>query len=164
MIKASLSSEAFFMEKIQKFKTLIKQVESIINDESNLIANLANTCSLIKETFNHFWIGFYLVDNEKNNLVLGPFQGPVACTRIPFGKGVCGSAWKEATSFVVDNVHEFPGHIACSSLSESEIVIPLFKDDKVVAVLDIDSDKLATFDKVDKEYFEKLTAIVSKSF
>lgn len=152
------------MDKIQKFQTLLKQIESILDGESNLMANLANTCALIKETFKYFWIGFYLVDKEKNNLVLGPFQGPVACTRIPFGKGVCGSAWKEAKSFVVENVHDFPGHIACSGLSESEIVIPLFKDDKVVAVLDIDSDKLASFDEVDKEYFEKLTAIVSKCF
>jgi L-methionine (R)-S-oxide reductase len=152
------------MEKKQKFETLIKQVESILEGEANLYANLANTCALIKDTFNHFWIGFYLVDKEKNNLVLGPFQGPVACTRIPYGKGVCGKAWSEKKTLIVDNVHEFPGHIACSSLSKSEIVIPMIKENKVVAVLDIDSDKLATFDEVDKEYFEKLSSIVSKIF
>lgn len=150
------------MEKIQKFELLNKQVESILDGETNLVANLANTCALIKETFNHFWIGFYLVDKKANNLVLGPFQGPMACTRIPFGKGVCGSSWSEKKTFVVDDVHQFPGHIACSSQSNSEIVIPIFKDEEVFAVLDIDSDKLATFDEVDKEYFEKLAAIVSK--
>ena len=151
------------MQKIEKFETLLKQVESIISGEENIYANLANTCALIKDTFDHFWIGFYLVDEQKNQLVLGPFQGPVACTRIPFGHGVCGSAWKEKKTFVVDDVHQFPGHIACSSLSNSEIVIPLFKNENVFAVLDIDSDKVATFDEVDKEYFEKLTSIVSKS-
>jgi L-methionine (R)-S-oxide reductase len=152
------------LDKNLKFQTLLKQVDSILEGESNLYANLANTCALIKETFNHFWIGFYLVDDKENNLVLGPFQGPVACTRIPFGKGVCGTSWSKKKTLVVKNVHEFPGHIACSSLSESEIVIPLLKDGEVVAVLDIDSDKLATFDEVDKEYFEKLTAIISKKF
>lgn len=151
------------MSKNEILNQLVKKCESIISGESNLVANLANISALIKEDLKHLWVGFYLVDKEKNQLVLGPFQGPVACTRIPYDKGVCGKAWSEGKTQVVKNVHEFPGHIACSTLSNSEIVIPVFKDQKVFAVLDIDSANLATFDEVDREYFEKLAAIVSKS-
>lgn len=152
------------MNKEEIFKSLIKKCESIIEGESNLVANLANICALIKEDFNHLWIGFYLVDKNNNQLVLGPFQGPVACTRIAFDKGVCGNSWSQKKTLVVEDVHAYPGHIACSTLSESEIVIPIIKNNEVLGVLDIDSDKLATFDDVDKLYFEKLTSIVSKIF
>jgi len=152
------------MDKNEILNSLVKKCESIIEGEDNLIANLANICALIKEDTAHFWIGFYLVDEVKNELVLGPFQGPVACTRIGFGAGVCGSAWSEKKTLIVDDVHSFPGHIACSSFSESEIVIPILKENKVVAVLDIDSDKLASFDETDQLYFEKLTSIVSNLF
>lgn len=151
------------MSKNETLNQLVKKCESIIDGETNLIANLANISALIKEDFHHLWVGFYLVDKEKNQLVLGPFQGPVACTRIPYDEGVCGKAWSERKTQVVDNVHEFPGHIACSSLSNSEIVVPIFKGDEVFALLDIDSVNLSTFDDVDQEYFEKLAAIVSKT-
>lgn len=143
-------------DKEQRYISLSPQVTSLIEGESDLIANLANITAALKEAFGFFWVGFYLV--KDNQLVLGPFQGPVACTRIGYGKGVCGTAWQNREAIVVDNVNEFPGHIACSSLSQSEIVIPVMINDQVLAVLDIDSDKLNHFDEIDKKY---LTEIVS---
>ena len=122
---------------------------------------MSNIAAIIHDTFKFWWTGFYrVIDNE---LVLGPFQGPSACTRIGYGKGVCGTAWKEGKTIVVEDVHEFPGHIACSSASKSEIVIPIFKDNQVIAVLDIDSENLATFDNIDKEWLEKIINRVQPS-
>lgn len=146
------------MSKKEKYQLLYKQIETLLNKEKDEIANMANVASLIHETFNFWWTGFYRVIN--NELVLGPFQGPVACTRIAYGKGVCGTSWKEEKTIVVEDVHKFPGHIACSSASQSEIVVPIFKENKVIAVLDIDSEHLATFDEVDKEWLEKITILL----
>ena len=147
-----------FMNKTEKYQLLYEQIEAFLNKEDDTIANMANVAALIHETFNFWWTGFYrVIDNE---LVLGPFQGPIACTRIAFGRGVCGTAWKEAQTIVVKNVHEFPGHIACSRASQSEIVVPIFKENKVIAVLDIDSEKLATFDKTDKEWLEMIVKLL----
>ena len=149
------------MEKIEKYKLLYEQVKALIQTEKDEIANMSNIAAIIHDTFKFWWTGFYRVIN--NELVLGPFQGPVACTRIAYGKGVCGTAWKEGRTIVVDDVHEFPGHIACSSASKSEIVVPIFKDNQVVAVLDIDSEKFATFDNIDKEWLEKIIDLVQPS-
>ena len=140
--------------KQEKYKELLPQIKSLIESEPDLIANLANVCAALKQTFDFFWVGFYLVKDDE--LVLAPFQGPIACTRIKKGRGVCGTAWETAKTIIVDNVDEFPGHIACSSLSKSEIVVPLFFEGKVVGVLDIDSDQLNSFDKIDAEYLEEL--------
>lgn len=142
------------MEKIEKYKLLYNQIKSLIQNENDTIANMSNVAAIIHETFKFWWTGFYRVIN--NELVLGPFQGPVACTRIAYGKGVCGTSWKEAKTIVVEDVHQFPGHIACSSASKSEIVVPIFKDNQVVGVLDIDSEDLATFDNIDKEWLERI--------
>ena len=142
------------MEKIEKYKLLYNQIKSLIQNENDTIANMSNVVAIIHETFKFWWTGFYRVVN--NELVLGPFQGPVACTRIAYGKGVCGTSWKEAKTIVVEDVHQFPGHIACSSASKSEIVVPIFKDNQVVGVLDIDSENLATFDNIDKEWLERI--------
>ena len=145
------------MSKTDKYQLLYEQVKALLNKEKDEIANMANIASLIHETFSFWWTGFYrVIDNE---LVLGPFQGPVACTRIAYNKGVCGTSWKEEQTIVVEDVHEFPGHIACSSASQSEIVVPIFKENQVVAVLDIDSEKLATFDNIDKEWLEKIVGL-----
>ena len=141
-----------------RYQELYKQVEGIVSGESDQIANLANTAALIHEAFGFWWTGFYLVKGEQ--LVLGPFQGPVACTRIPYGKGVCGSTWQRKETIVVPDVHQFPGHIACSSLSQSEIVVPMFDGDSVYAVLDIDSKELATFDETDKVWLEKIVTLL----
>lgn len=149
------------MEKIEKYKLLYEQVKAFIEKENDSIANMSNIAAIIHETFKFWWTGFYRVIN--NELVLGPFQGPVACTRIGYGKGVCGTAWKEGKTIVVEDVHEFPGHIACSSASKSEIVIPIFKDNQVIAVLDIDSENLATFDNSDKEWLERIIDLVQPS-
>ena len=149
------------MEKIEKYKLLYEQVKALIQTEKDEIANMSNIAAIIHETFKFWWTGFYRVIN--NELVLGPFQGPIACTRIGYGKGVCGTAWKEGKTIVVEDVHEFPGHIACSSASKSEIVVPIFKDNQVVAVLDIDSEKFATFDNIDKEWLEKIIDLVQPS-
>jgi GAF domain-containing protein len=142
------------------YKQLIPQIKSLISGETDLTANLANIAAALKEAFNFFWVGFYIVKHDvvtgKDTLVLGPFQGPVACTRISFGKGVCGTSWKEKKSLIVPDVDLFPGHIACSSLSKSEIVIPLISNEKVVAVLDIDSDKVNSFDQEDADYLETI--------
>lgn len=140
--------------KQEKYEELLPQVLSVVEDEPDLIANMANVAAMIHETFGFWWTGFYRVEGEE--LVLGPFQGPLACTRIRKGKGVCGTAWAEARTQVVPDVDLFPGHIACSSLSRSEIVVPLFKEGTVIAVLDIDSASLATFDEVDAHYLEQI--------
>jgi len=136
------------------YENLLPQIKSLVEGETDLIANMANVSACLKDTFNFWWVGFYRVEGEE--LVLGPFQGPLACTRIRKGKGVCGTAWQEAKTMIVPDVDAFPGHIACSSLSRSEIVVPIVKDGKVTAVLDIDSEKLATFDQTDQKYLEQL--------
>jgi GAF domain-containing protein len=138
-----------------KYKELIPQIQALLSGENNQIANLSNASSALKMAFDFFWVGFYLVDSE-NELVLGPFQGPIACTRIRKGKGVCGTSWAEEKTILVPNVEEFPGHIACSSASKSEIVVPLIKNNKVVAVLDVDSDQLNEFDQTDEKYLTQL--------
>lgn len=142
--------------KSEQYEELITQLKYLIGNETNNIANLANVAAGLKEFFNFFWVGFYLVD--QNELVLGPFQGPVACTRIALGKGVCGAAWKNNQTILVPNVDEFPGHIACSSLSKSEIVVPIRKGNAVIGVLDVDSSELNDFDEIDKKYLEELCA------
>lgn len=144
--------------KEERYKSLIPQIDSLIKDEPDLIANLSNITAALKQTFNFFWVGFYIVKGDE--LVLGPFQGPIACTRISFGKGVCGSCWKEEKVKLVPNVEEFPGHIACNSASKSEIVLPAFKNNKVVLVLDVDSDKLNDFDLIDQSYLLKIIQLV----
>ena len=136
--------------KEQQYQTLLPQIKGLLTGETNAVANMANICAALKEQFNFFWVGFYLVAN--NELVLGPFQGPVACTRIAYNRGVCGSAWAQQETLIVPNVEEFPGHIACSSLSKSEIVIPIIKDGKCIGVLDVDSQELDSFDLIDKKY------------
>ena len=146
--------------KEEKYTSMLPQLKALLEGESDETANLANLAAVLKYTFNFFWVGFYLVKN--NELVLGPFQGPVACTRIGLGKGVCGTSWKDAQTIIVDDVDKFPGHIACSSASKSEIVVPIFnKDKKVVGVLDVDDDKYAMFDLTDKKYLEELAALVT---
>ena len=146
------------MTKTEKYQELYKQLQSMLSGEDDQIANMANMSALIHETFGFWWTGFYIVKDEQ--LVLGPFQGPIACTRIPYGKGVCGTAWQRQETIVVPDVEEFPGHIACSSLSRSEIVVPIFRDTSVYAVLDIDSKELATFDDIDKEWLEKTVKLL----
>jgi L-methionine (R)-S-oxide reductase len=136
---------------------ILPQLKALVQGEEDLIANLANTCALLKEAFNWWWVGFYLVKNQ--SLVLGPFQGPIACTRIAFGKGVCGSSWQQQKTIIVPNVHDFPGHIACSSASLSEIVVPIFgSNQEVIGVLDVDSEHLNYFDEVDAKYLAQITA------
>lgn len=146
--------------KAEVYASLLPQIQALCTGENNLVANLANISASLKETFDFFWVGFYLVESAEE-LVLGPFQGPIACTRIPFGKGVCGTAWKEKKTLIVPNVEEFPGHIACSSLSKSEIVVPLIKNDQVVGVLDIDSDQLDSFNEIDEAALTKLCQWIS---
>ena len=146
------------MTKADKYKELYKQLDSLLKGENDQIANMANMAALIHETFGFWWTGFYIVKGEQ--LVLGPFQGPIACTRIPYGKGVCGTSWQRQETIVVPDVEEFPGHIACSSLSRSEIVVPIFSNGSVYAVLDIDSKELATFDDLDKEWLEKIVELL----
>ncbi|WP_370088973.1 GAF domain-containing protein [Ekhidna sp.] len=141
--------------KEEKYQSLIPQIKGLIYEEQNLVANLANISAALKEAMGFFWVGFYLVDSE-DELVLGPFQGPVACTRIKKGKGVCGSSWQRDKVLIVPNVDEFPGHIACASASKSEIVLPLKKHGKIIGVLDVDSDKLSDFDEVDQLYLQKI--------
>lgn len=150
--------------KADRYKTIIKILDSLYMEESNLVANLSNTAAVIKEYLGFFWVGFYLVDKDSNQLIVGPYQGPLACGRIDYGKGVCGSSWKEAKTLVVKDVHEFPGHISCSPLSQSEIVVPIIKDGKVMAVLDIDDDKKGTFDNEDKKYLERICEEMAKLF
>lgn len=141
------------------YQSLLPQIEALVLGENDTIANMANICAALKFGFNFFWIGFYIVKNDV--LVLGPFQGPIACTRIVKGKGVCGTAWNNKETIIVDDVDLFPGHIACSSLSKSEIVIPLFNaENTVTAVFDVDSESYATFDKTDAFYLKKITELV----
>ena len=144
--------------KEEKYQSLLLQIRELIKNERDLIANLANTVAALKRAFGFFWVGFYLV--KESELVLGPFQGPVACTRIPLGKGVCGTAWKERRTIIVHDVEQFPGHIACSSESKSEIVVPLFNKGEIIGVLDIDSDCLNTFDETDAKYLEKIVGLM----
>lgn len=138
----------------EKYEVLLPQIEALVNGETDLVANLANVSSALKMTFNFFWVGFYWVKDDE--LVLGPFQGSLACTRIAKGKGVCGTAWETGKSQLVKDVDAFPGHIACSSMSKSEVVIPVFRQGEVIGVLDVDSDLLADFDEIDVQYLEKL--------
>lgn len=140
------------------YENLLPQIKSLVEVETDEVANMANISACLKDTFNFWWVGFYRVIGEE--LVLGPFQGPLACTRIRKGKGACGKAWQDATTVIVPDVDAFPGHIACSSLSRSEIVVPIIKKGEVTAVLDIDSEKLNTFDEVDKRYLESLVSFL----
>ena len=146
-------------EKEEKYKELITQIEALVAGETDEIANMANVAAVLHESFGFWWTGFYRVANEE--LVLGPFQGPIACTRIPFGKGVCGTAWAKAETVIVPDVHKFAGHIACSSASNSEIVVPVWRNDSIVSVLDIDSRELNTFDEIDRQYLEQIAEILS---
>jgi len=153
--------------KAERYKTLIPQIEALTSGEPDLIANLSNIAAALRQTMNFFWVGFYLVkDNAapagSQELVLGPFQGPIACTRIAFGRGVCGACWKEKKVMRVPNVDEFPGHIACSSDSKSEIVLPAFKDSEVALVLDVDSDQLNDFDEIDQQYLQQIMNIIER--
>jgi len=149
------------------YKSIVPQIKSLIEGEIDLYANMANVSAALYEAFKHHWIGFYIVKNDIDrqpaSLVLGPFQGPVACTRIGFGKGVCGTAWRDKRVVIVPDVDQFPGHIACSSLSKSEIVLPLFKGDDVFAVLDIDSAYKDTFDNVDARFLNEICEAISNS-
>jgi len=144
--------------KREQYEELIPQIKALITGETDLIANLANVSAALKEQFGWLWVGFYLVKGDE--LVLGPFQGPVACTRIKNGKGVCGTAWAEKATQIVPNVDEFPGHIACSSASKSEIVIPMIQEGNVIGVFDVDSAELGTFDEVDQQYLEEIVRFI----
>ncbi|MCL2098339.1 MAG: GAF domain-containing protein [Bacteroidales bacterium] len=155
-------SEQFFiakdLSKAEQYEALLPQLRALTEREPDTIANMANIAAALKEVFNFWWVGFYIVKDEE--LVLGPFQGPVACTRIALGRGVCGTAWKEAKTIVVPDVAQFPGHIACSSLSKSEIVVPLFFGGHVWAVFDIDSEQLNTFDETDARWLEEIVRLL----
>ena len=144
--------------KQERYEALLPQIKSVVEDEKDLIANMANVAAMLHETFGFWWTGFYRVEGEE--LVLGPFQGPMACTRIRKGRGVCGTAWAKEATQVVPDVEQFPGHIACSSASRSEIVVPVFREGQVIAVLDIDSDRLATFDETDRRFLEQIAQIL----
>ena len=148
-------------DKKTQYETLIPQIQGLLTGETNLVANLANVAAALKEQFNWLWVGFYWVIEDE--LVLGPFQGPVACTRIKKGRGVCGTSWEKEQTIIVDDVEKFPGHIACSSVSKSEIVIPVFHAGKVLGVLDVDSSELAQFDSIDQLYLEKIVGIIPVS-
>jgi len=147
------------MNKSERYSLLLQQIKGLLEGETDKVANLANAAAVIHEAFGFWWTGFYLVQGCE--LVLGPFQGPVACTRIPFGKGVCGTSWQRRATVVVPDVEEFPGHIACSSASRSEIVVPIVRDGEVLAVLDIDSRELATFDGEDAAGLEPIAALLA---
>jgi len=151
--------------KAEQYESLLPQIKGLLEGEPDVIANLANTVGALKEQFQWLWIGFYLVKSattsKEEELVLGPFQGPVACTRIRKGKGVCGASWEKAQTVVVPDVEKFPGHIACSSLSRSEIVVPVIRNQKVVAVLDVDSEEMNQFDETDKIYLEKIVELIA---
>src|SRR6185503_13889008 len=140
--------------KTEQYKSLIPQITGLLEGETDIIANLATMAAALKEQFGWLWVGFYLV--KQNELVVGPFQGPLACTRIKKGKGVCGTSWAEKETIIVPDVNAFPGHIVCSSLSLSEIVVPVIRDEEVVAVLDVDSEKYNEYDETDKKYLEKI--------
>ena len=155
------------MTKEEKYQEIIPQIQSLVSGEPDLIANMANIAAVLHNTFHFWWTGFYLVKEKSpisnlqsqmsNELVLGPFQGPIACTRIPYNKGVCGTAWAQNRTLIVPDVHQFPGHIACSAASKSEIVVPIRRNNEVIAVLDIDSADYNTFDAIDQKYLEKIT-------
>jgi L-methionine (R)-S-oxide reductase len=145
-------------DKQEQYQSLIPQIEALIEGETDLVANLANICAALKEQFKWFWIGFYIV--KGNELVLAPFQGPVACTRVAKGRGVCGAAWEQGKTLIVPDVEAFPGHIACSSLSRSEIVIPVYHHNQVVGVLDADSEYLDQFDQTDAQYLEQIVKLL----
>ena len=142
-------------DKEQLYQTMLKQAEALVADEKDLIANMANIAALIRDTFHFWWVGFYRVEGEE--LVLGPFQGPIACTRIQYGRGVCGTAWERGETVIVPDVFAFPGHIACSAASQSEIVVPIRRNNKIIAVLDMDSSEYNTFDNIDKRYLEQIS-------
>lgn len=144
--------------KEEQYRSLLPQAEALLQGERDLIANMANCCGALKEQFDWLWVGFYLV--RENELVLGPFQGPVACTRIKKNRGVCGHCWQQASTVIVPDVEKFPGHIACSSKSRSEIVVPLIKEGKVIGVLDVDSETMAAFDETDRHYLEQLVNLL----
>jgi GAF domain-containing protein len=146
--------------KKEKYEALLPQLEALVLGEPDAVANLANIAAALHQTFGFFWVGFYLVKDQQ--LVLGPFQGPIACTRIAFGKGVCGTSWKERRTVIVPNVDEFPGHIACSSASKSEIVLPAFKNNEVALILDVDSDRLNDFDQQDAEGLEQVMRLIER--
>ena len=150
--------------KQEKYISITQQIEALITGEPDLTANLANIAAALKEQFGWFWVGFYMVKENTNTgnyeLVLGPFQGPVACTRIAKGRGVCGTSWAKGETIIVADVEKFPGHIACSSASKSEIVVPIFKDASVVGVLDVDSELLDQFDTIDQQYLEAIVALI----
>ncbi len=145
--------------KEEQYQSLLPQIKALIEGETDLVANLANVAAALKEQFNHLWTGFYLVRN--NELVLGPFQGPVACTRIKKGRGVCGASWEQGKTLIVPDVEKFPGHIACSSLSRSEIVVPLFHKGEVTGVLDVDSVELNAFNETDQYFLEQIVALIN---
>ncbi|RYG31418.1 MAG: GAF domain-containing protein [Chitinophagaceae bacterium] len=145
--------------KEKMYISLIPQIQGLVSGEKDLIANLANIAAALKEQFKWFWVGFYLV--REDELVLGPFQGPVACTRIKKGKGVCGTSWLKRETIIVEDVDQFPGHIACASASRSEIVLPIMKDDNVIGVLDVDSEHLAHFDEVDAKYLKEIIMLIN---
>ena len=144
--------------KKEQYESLIPQIKGLLTGEPDLTANLANTAAALKQQFNWLWVGFYLVKNEE--LVLGPFQGPIACTRIKKGRGVCGTSWEQAKALIVADVEKFPGHIACSSLSKSEIVVPVIRNGEVLAVLDADSEDISQFDSTDQFYLEKVVELI----
>lgn len=144
--------------KAEQYQSIIPQIQAIVEGESDVIANLANICAALKQQFDWLWIGFYLV--KQNELVLGPFQGPIACTRIAKGRGVCGTAWEQQQVMIVPDVDQFPGHIACSSASRSEIVLPIMKNGECIGVLDIDSEELNQFDEMDAEYLQQLMLMI----
>ena len=145
-------------DKKTQYESLLPQIQGLLSGETNLVANLGNIAAALKEQFNWLWVGFYWIIEDE--LVLGPFQGPVACTRIKKGRGVCGTSWEKEATIIVDDVEKFPGHIACSSSSKSEIVLPVFKEGKILGVLDVDSSELAEFDEVDQLYLEKILAMI----
>lgn len=160
-VKQAMSEDLHIAEgsKEEQYQSLLPQIKGLLEGETDLIANLANITAALKEQFGWLWVGFYLVKGDE--LVLGPFQGPVACTRIRKGRGVCGTSWAEAKTLVVPDVEKFPGHIACSSLSRSEIVLPVISNSQVVAVLDVDSEKLGDYDEIDKRYLEQVLALLN---
>ena len=152
--------------KEEKYRSLLPQIQGLLTGETDLTANLANVAAALKEQFGWLWVGFYLVKQNQDGqdeLVLGPFQGPVACTRIRYGKGVCGTSWKEGKTLIVPDVEKFPGHIACSSLSRSEIVVPLIHEGKIWGVLDVDSAELDQFDRTDQQYLEQVVDYLNAS-
>lgn len=145
-------------DKKEQYESLVPQIEALLTGETDLVANMANVCAALKEQFKWFWVGFYLV--KDGGLVLGPFQGPVACTRIAKGNGVCGAAWEQEKTLIVRDVEAFPGHIACSSLSRSEIVLPVYRGGEIAGVLDVDSEHLDHFDETDAKYLEQITQLI----